>query len=357
MSAAATARQARVQPSRRIPVPDNMRGQVELPATNFVVLPRAVIQAIISKCSAGLEKDILLILAMSSWGGSQNPDKTWNRPEWVALPAGDVVEMTENTVTEDGVEDAFERLVVRRLIERRKIGTTNHYRICTENFKTAPEREQRVLPRKPAGQAGSVQTVGPHEPLIILPGAKSRPFPLRDDLNFRCANKCDIPVSVMPKLLRGKDVYVEILRHGEEKEKRTGVSLSAQMIDNKTNSKNVRPRQQAPAPTDPDLTVDLAVMREFLNRWFRGRLGPVGDHTCRLALSARGTATDPELTLKFRELLKRTEAFGWGLVVTIIRDAGQAAAKANDQRSGLSAEDMTELEQFTARQKQRLKGS
>jgi len=353
MSASAVAVRNRASRSRRMPVPEDLKRQVEVPSSNFVAMTRPFLKVVISKCSAGLEKDILLLLAMGSYGGSQNEDGTWNHPEFVELPASEVAEQTNTT--EDGVEKAFAALEERKLIQCRKQGNTNRYRLCVENFETASEREARVLPRKPAARAESIQTVAPHEPLMLLPGAKSRPIALRDDLRVRFYNKIGSSLSVLPKL-QGENLQILIAPSGEDKAmatSRTPVRTPAQATETTTIN---NPIKSKPEPSGvPDKA--LAEMREFLNRWCRPRLGPCDDHTAKLALKAKGAAAYEDCARRLNTRLPRLERIGWGLVVRIIGDVGEAAAKANDQRSSLSPEELTELEQFTERQKRRLKGS
>jgi hypothetical protein len=188
MSAGAAARAvgpAAPRRSRSIPVPPEMRSQVEL-TKPFVAFTRAFLSACRRKCPGGrIEVLILLWLSEQCYGGYKKPDGDgeYERPEWVLASAESLAD--EMIASEDGILLALRSIEKANLIESRMVGRDKWIRLCPEKFESAPDRVPRQVTKRPEKEQCSN---------AVIPMAAQKEVALTHGISARCHNDCSIPI-------------------------------------------------------------------------------------------------------------------------------------------------------------------
>lgn len=388
MSAAAAAR-LRQSRSRRAPLPPELSEQIEIPKTDFTVMPNAMFPALWRKCRSFFEQSILLMIIHRSYGGKPKPgarpkgDGDWERPKWVELPASEIAVELGNVDEEGygklgGIEKCLKALEERGLIESRLIGRTNHYRICPENFESAPDRQARTIERKPPEPAeeAHVREVRASEPLILLAGEKSRPFVL-GDYHGKIRSLLKFPISVLPSIDDDGELDIAIEPHlGENKAKTkhhtpVGSSVAAHENNGRSTKSDSGREADGNEKTSRNLKISAAaqieraergMMRDFLIRWFGPELGVPADEVIEQSLEKLRPANYEDFAGRAKKRVPELKFLTWKLVVDLAADCGREAIKRNARLGRpatpepvLSAADMAELDQFSKRQAARFR--
>lgn len=372
MSAAAAAARLRTSRSRRTPLPPELSEQVQLPDRDHARIPNAFFSAIRLKFWTAFEKDIALILAERSYAGCPDGRGGWNRPKWVELPAKEVA-LALGNVGEDGhakvegIEKCLKALEDRRLIESLLVGRVKYYRLCPENFDAAADRQVRSIERKPPESAEEVhiREVAPSEPLILLVGEKSRPYAFGDFRGSLTAGpQLSSPVSLVPSI--NQDGGLDWLVDGYQGEKeaktdsRTRVRLSAARHENKGSGESNGPQKQSAA--EEIERAERGVMGDFLKRWFGRELGDPSDAVVQQVIEALGGAPSADFAARIKKRAPELEYLSWKIVIGLAADVGREFAKRKARSARpeipeppLSPDQLSELDQFSKRQRERFR--
>jgi hypothetical protein len=176
-------------------------------------------------------------------------------------------------------------------------------------------------------------------PLEALIADKRQPIPI-EKVQF----DCDTPAHVDPVMYRGilrisirmgshdtAGVRTHVTQNGANRGRRFNAENCVERNGHAVNKElsdaiATRGAPMQAAISKREMTNQLALKREALNRWLRDKLGPVDDDIVRDCIACQGTATDADV---YAALKRRAHAIkGWGLVVVIHADVGRAAAKA-----------------------------
>jgi len=295
-------------------------GYSNIPNSYFDDLPR--------KIPLGVEYALIGLILRRTYGGKE-------RLQWTVLTAHEAASAL--IVSLEAAEQGLRAAELHGFVEARFFGRQKYYAARPDKFAAAPDKEQREIDRKPPASETELRSA--QATLDVAAGGRAQ---LPGSPHW-CSNKFPVPIRASISEREDGTLEFEAAPAGEYKanDTRTPVRLSGGGGVENNGSSNVA---NGHAPED------IGMMRDFLNRWCRERLGPVDDDIVRKCLKARGAATMQDCAGRLRARLPRVAHATWKLVVLIIGDAGKAAGKAQ-LTPGLTERELAELDEWTERQR------
>lgn len=286
----------------------DLRKEIEVPKKNFVQLPADLLRLVREKGHDEGEKGLLLYIIEVSYGGEKRDGK-WIKPEWVLLTREIAAGVLNQTP--EGAWKCVDRAAAHGFIEigkgeqKTKGGTQTctFARLREDGLRSAPIADRRTLAKtSDAGENEKIQQWS-GEPVLLKARQWTPPLMVKEGTTpIRLWS--DSQISAVPSF------------------------NASGTIDLKLISTDLRLSFRGGTPVQP-LDQAEAEMREFMNRWCRGRLGPVPDEWVKKAVEAKGEATDRDIALKFQARLpKIRELTSWKLIIDMIEEVARAAGKA-----------------------------
>jgi hypothetical protein len=241
--------------------------------------------------------------------------------------------------------------------EKKPVDSADSLDSADDDTEAAGEEQANIRRRKLRLSAlnDKPQALAPGRPskafeLTALIDGKQKPVPV-EKVQF----DCNAPAQVDPVMHRGiLRISIRMGSNGTAQANNRRSFNAENCVENGAHAENKEVSAALSARAAPlkaavsrrEEANEMGLWRDAMNRWFRPTLGPVPDDIVRQAISGAGVATREDCLRKLEVRKAKGFCKTWGGVVLVIREVGEAAAKArpvqstNGHRPGESAADI-----------------
>jgi hypothetical protein len=314
--------------------PEEKQQRAVVPTSFYTVTPNEFYDVLLRKVPGGNTERVVALVHRKTTGGK-------DRPMWVKITAQAAAEYL--IASKETIEEAFRDAEKLGLIESRRDGKTNCYRLT--DWRTWKELPDRVMPvdRMPMDHAEELDSSERPAParIVVEPGRKSEPFQLTPDLRARIENRCasaialeatpgedgTLDLAFTSETIGGvKPAYPEAVQFppaSASTDRRGKTRLSGKTLQSNEELTNLRhaltPDERLDRELENSGRNQRNLLGDLLERSFR-TLGRIPAEVLDQAVERRNGSSNPEIARR----LRGQRATSWSEVLELIcrRDPG-----------------------------------